>query len=575
MPQVIYYFPVVLTLIGRIKADKTSETISFMAIKKTFPKRASSRPSDGKKPFRRRGSKNKSSTPADPNAQRLNKILASAGLGSRRDVEELIIQGRVEIDREIVTDLSRKVDPRTVVIKVDGSVLKKEQLIYYALNKPSGVLSTNRDPDGRMRVIDLVPDKHRVFSVGRLDRSSEGLILLTNDGELAQRLAHPKFAVQKAYFVVVSGVMTQEELDKLRKGVHLAEGFARIDGATIRRQRKGCTEIEIVLSEGKNREIRRILARAGHKVVVLRRIAIGPLRLGQLPVGASRILLPSEVRALYAATERKPVDRKKTNSAAGKAVTAQTVKSKRPSRKSTLDDMDDDEALPIQTYKNDNRGRANSENASDDDAPVARGRNKSKPVGGKHSSANHDRFDDLDDDFEEDDFADDHSSEVEFDGNFALGQLDDDFDSSDFDSGDFDDDDFVGHFSSSTAGAVLDYDSEEPGAPNSKQPRKSASSSRATERSETRPSGRNGGKKQAKSATPRGVTKHESNRAAGPVRKAAKGGKRSNIRAGGRTSRPTEMGGRPEAGRSGAGKKSSQPSKSRGNKSKSKGPKGR
>jgi 23S rRNA pseudouridine2605 synthase len=276
-----------------------------MAIKKS-PQRASS---SVRKPNRKRPVK-KAARPVDPGAQRLNKILAAAGLGSRRVVEELIVQGRVQVERDIVTDLSFKIDPRTVTIKVDGTVLKRERLVYHALNKPTGVLSTNRDPDGRTRVIDLVPGKERVFSVGRLDRSSEGLILLTNDGDLAQRLAHPKFAIQKSYFVVVSGIMEQEELDKLRKGVHLAEGFARIDGATIRRKRKGCTELEIVLSEGKNREIRRILARAGHKVVVLRRLSIGPLRLGQLPVGASRPLTPSEVKALYAITQQKPVAKK-------------------------------------------------------------------------------------------------------------------------------------------------------------------------------------------------------------------------------------------------------------------------
>ncbi len=270
----------------------------------TMPSKKSPR-ADSAKNRRTKSRKHKSNPtpkPDAPSVQRLNKILASAGLGSRREVEELIVQGRVEVDRETITDLSFKADPRTVTIKVDGLVLKRERLVYHALNKPTGVLSTNRDPDGRMRVIDLVPGSERVFSVGRLDRSSEGLMLLTNDGELAQRLAHPKFTVQKTYFVVVSGVMTQDELDKLRKGVHLAEGFARIDGASIRRQRKGCTELEIVLSEGKNREIRRILARAGHKVVVLRRLAIGPLRLGQLPVGASRPLTSTEVKALYAAT---------------------------------------------------------------------------------------------------------------------------------------------------------------------------------------------------------------------------------------------------------------------------------
>ena len=235
--------------------------------------------------------------------QRLNKILAAAGLGSRRDVEELIVQGRVEVDREIVTDLSSKFDPTAVTIKVDGEALKQAKPVYFALNKPKGVLSTNRDPSGRMRVIDLIPAGARVFSVGRLDRNSEGLMLLTNDGELAQRLAHPKFRIQKSYFVVVAGQLEQEELDKLRKGVYLAEGLAKIDGAKIKRHRKGCTEIEIVLSEGKNREIRRILARAGHKVVLLRRIAIGSLKIGLLPVGGSRPLTRQEVNKLYAITE--------------------------------------------------------------------------------------------------------------------------------------------------------------------------------------------------------------------------------------------------------------------------------
>jgi len=235
-------------------------------------------------------------------AQRLNRVLASSGLGSRRDVEALIVEGRVEVDGKTVTDLACKVDPKESTIQVDGVSLKKHRPVYFALNKPTGVLSTNYDPSGRTRVVDLVPSKDRIFPVGRLDRSSEGLMLLTNDGELAQRLAHPKYRIQKAYFVVVQGIITHEDLAKLRKGVYLADGVARIDGAKIRRQRKTCTEIEILLSEGKNREIRRILARVGHKVVVLRRLAIGPLRLAQLPVGQTRVLTNTEVEALYAAT---------------------------------------------------------------------------------------------------------------------------------------------------------------------------------------------------------------------------------------------------------------------------------
>lgn len=279
-------------------------------------------------------------------AQRLNKVLAAAGLGSRRKVEELIEQGRVEIDGSIVTDLACKVDPTAVKIKVDGQLLKKARPVYFALNKPPGVLSTNYDPSGRLRVIDLVPDRDRVFSVGRLDQSSEGLMLLTNDGELAQRLAHPKFRIQKAYFVVVSGQMTEEELNKLRKGVYLAEGVARIDGATIKRVRKGCTELEIVLSEGKNREIRRILARAEHKVVLLRRIAIGPLRLGQLPVGASRVLTATEIKALYSATDSSTRTKKKPTTTAGKAV-GKSISTKPKAPKTLADDDDDDDLLSL------------------------------------------------------------------------------------------------------------------------------------------------------------------------------------------------------------------------------------
>lgn len=303
------------------------------------------------RPFRR---KRVSTKPVehDPNTQRINKVLAAAGLGSRRDVEQLIVQGRVEIDGQTVTNLATRVDPRVSKIAVDGVQLKRPHLVYYALNKPKGVLSTNNDPSGRARVIDFVPDRHRVFSVGRLDRYSEGLMLLTNDGDLAQRLAHPKFRVQKTYFVVVAGLLTNEELAKLKKGVYLAEGVARIDGARIRKTRKTCTELEILLSEGKNREIRRILARAGHKVVLLRRIAIGPLRLAELPVGAVRELTPNEVKALYACTEQ---GRPSVNPV------ARTSKAKRPSSSDsaateTIPAAFDKIVTPLETVDSDDFG---------------------------------------------------------------------------------------------------------------------------------------------------------------------------------------------------------------------------
>ncbi len=244
----------------------------------------------------------RTSTPDDTagQTQRMNKLLAAAGYGSRRECESLITSGRVEVDGQTVTELGTKVDPEVSVVKVDGTVLKRFRPVYFVLNKPPGVLCTNKDPSGRMLAIDLIPTRERVFSVGRLDRASEGLILLTNDGELAQRLAHPRYGVQKTYFATVQGEITHEDMANLRKGVYLSDGFARVDGVKLRRQRKGCAELEIVLSEGKNREIRRVLARLGHKVLSLRRLAIGSLRLGTLPVGASRELAREEISSLYA-----------------------------------------------------------------------------------------------------------------------------------------------------------------------------------------------------------------------------------------------------------------------------------
>lgn len=249
--------------------------------------------------------KHKSSGPAAPaplaGPQRLNKLLAAAGLGSRREVEQYILEGRIEIDGQPVTDLATKVDPETTQLTFDGSAIKIFRPVYFALNKPVGVLSTNRDPSGRMRAIDLINVKERIFSAGRLDRSSEGLMLLTNDGELAQRLSHPRYGIQKLYLATVQGEVTQADLEKLIRGVRLSEGYAKVDAVKLRKQRSGAADLEIALSEGKNREIRRILARLGHKVVGLKRLAIGPLRLGQLPTGGWRPLTKHEIQALYAA----------------------------------------------------------------------------------------------------------------------------------------------------------------------------------------------------------------------------------------------------------------------------------
>ncbi|MFK8111704.1 MAG: pseudouridine synthase [Rubripirellula sp.] len=253
-------------------------------------------------------SRRKAAGPSTSGPQRLQRVLALAGFGSRRQCEDLIEEGRVDVDGTIVTKLGTNVDPSVNKIYVDGTPLKKQRFVYYAVNKPVGVVTTNRDPQGRPRVIDLVPRDDRVFPVGRLDRSSEGLILLTNDGELAQKLTHPKFGVKKVYRVTVAGKADGETMRKMRNGIYIAEGHVKVDGARLLKSKGKATEMEIILREGKNREIRRILARLGHKVQHLRRIAVGPLRLGDMPAGAYRKLSSEEVNKLWASTETSAAD---------------------------------------------------------------------------------------------------------------------------------------------------------------------------------------------------------------------------------------------------------------------------
>lgn len=239
-------------------------------------------------------------------AERLQKVLAAAGLGSRRSCEELIVAGRVEVDRKVVTELGTKVDPRSQEIRVDGERLPDPSRVVYMLNKPVGVVTTNYDPSGRPRVVDLVPGEKRLFAIGRLDRMSEGLILVTNDGELANRLAHPRYGVEKKYLVQVAGAPTEETLDKLRRGVSLAEGVARVRRVAIRSQHKQSSVLEMVLDEGKNREIRRMLASLGHKVHQLKRVAVGSLSLGDLLPGQWRMLTWQELQRLRDETASTP-----------------------------------------------------------------------------------------------------------------------------------------------------------------------------------------------------------------------------------------------------------------------------
>jgi 23S rRNA pseudouridine2605 synthase len=239
----------------------------------------------------------------DSGAVRLQKVLAAAGIGSRRKCEELIAAGRVTVDGETVAALGAKVDPDAAEIRVDGEALPRSRRLYYLVNKPTGVVSTNYDQAGRPRVIDLLPSDQRLFTVGRLDLSSEGLILVTNDGELANLLAHPRYGVEKVYQVQVAGCPEPATLDRLRKGVHLAEGFAHAKRLMVKSHHKQSTVLEMTLDEGRNREVRRLLARVGHKVMKLRRIALGPLRIGDLPPGEFRPLRRDEVRALKEAAQ--------------------------------------------------------------------------------------------------------------------------------------------------------------------------------------------------------------------------------------------------------------------------------
>jgi 23S rRNA pseudouridine2605 synthase len=237
--------------------------------------------------------------------ERLHKILAHAGVGSRRQCEELITAGRVTVDGRTVRELGTKVGPEQR-IGVDGQPVKAERHVYWLVNKPRGVLCTNRDPAGRRLAVDLVPQvSQRVYTVGRLDEASEGLLLLTNDGDLAFRLMHPRFGVEKTYLVQVAGYPSAEDLAQLLKGVWLSDGHVKARQVKRLKAHGDSTWLRIVLSEGKNREIRRMLARLGHKVLHLRRTALGPVQLKNLAPGKARRLTAPELAALQRAAERR------------------------------------------------------------------------------------------------------------------------------------------------------------------------------------------------------------------------------------------------------------------------------
>jgi 23S rRNA pseudouridine2605 synthase len=239
---------------------------------------------------------------ADGGGVRLQKVLAAAGVGSRRACEELIEAGRVEVDGQVVRTQGMRVDPATAVIKVDGMRITTEEagLVYLAVNKRAGVVSTMSDPEGRPNLGDYVSGRReRLFHVGRLDVDTEGLILLTNDGELAHRLTHPRYEVAKTYLAEVLGPIPRGLGQTLRAGVELDDGPVTVDSFRPVGRSGARVMLELVLHEGRKHVVRRLLAEVGHPVERLVRTQIGPVKLGELRPGNTRALTRDEVGQLY------------------------------------------------------------------------------------------------------------------------------------------------------------------------------------------------------------------------------------------------------------------------------------
>jgi 23S rRNA pseudouridine2605 synthase len=231
--------------------------------------------------------------------ERLQRALARAGIASRRAAEDLIRERRVTVNGRVAT-VGDKVDPSTDAVAVDGvGVVLDPELRYHALHKPAGVTSTMRDAHATTDLRSLLPEGPRVFPVGRLDRDTEGLLLLTNDGALANRLLHPRYGVEREYLAEVDGAPTDRHVARLRRGIELDDGPARAVSATTVGRTGGRGAVRLVVTEGRKREVRRMLSAIGLPVTRLIRVRFGPVRLGSLAPGTTRELSPPEVRALY------------------------------------------------------------------------------------------------------------------------------------------------------------------------------------------------------------------------------------------------------------------------------------
>lgn len=236
-------------------------------------------------------------------AERLQKLLARAGLGSRRSCEELISDGRVRLNGSTAT-LGDKADPDRDAVEVDGVRIDlRPDLVYLLLHKPEGAVTTASDPQGRPTVLDLVPAEPRVFPVGRLDLDTSGLLLLTNDGDFANRIAHPRYEVAKTYVAEIEGHPTQGDLARLRRGVELSDGIVPVDRARVLASKEGASLVELVVHSGRKRMVRRLFEALDHPVRTLVRTAVGPLGLGDLEPGTWRELERREVFSLLQAAE--------------------------------------------------------------------------------------------------------------------------------------------------------------------------------------------------------------------------------------------------------------------------------
>lgn len=245
-----------------------------------------------------------------PEGVRLQKVLAAAGVASRRVVEQYITEGRIRVNGETVTELGRRIDPETDLVDVDGTAVQLDvSKRYVMLNKPTGVVSTMRDESGRPDLRQFTSEyEERLYNVGRLDAETSGLLILTNDGELAHVLAHPSFGVTKVYIAKVEGTVTAQTIAKLTKGVDLDDGPIAADKArlldTSTTGRRSSSLVEITLHSGRNRIVRRLLAAVEHPVTELVRRQFGPLHLGTLPAGKSRELTKIELGALLTLSRR-------------------------------------------------------------------------------------------------------------------------------------------------------------------------------------------------------------------------------------------------------------------------------